>query len=89
MRIEIYVAHKTADKASEVWAVRTPEKITYCAAVRIEGVPVRTSFDPYRVPPAMIVIPEAHLTFDRGIAIIVGQVPSNRDDVERAATGEN
>jgi hypothetical protein len=89
MRIEIYVAHKTEEKRDEVWAVRTQEKITYCRAVQMEGVVLATSFDSKRVPPAMIVIPNAHLTFEDGVARIVGPVTSNRDAVERASTGEN
>jgi hypothetical protein len=56
MRIEIYLAHKTADKAEQAWAVRTPEKIIYCRSVLVHTYPVKTSFDPKREPVAVIVV---------------------------------
>jgi hypothetical protein len=56
MRIEIYLAHKTADKEDQAWAVRTPEKIVYCRSVRIETSPVETSFVPGREPVALVTV---------------------------------
>jgi hypothetical protein len=88
VKIEIYVAHKTAEKAAEVWAVRTPDGIRYCPAVIIEGVRMRTSFEATRVPPAMLVIPDAHLSFEHGVAVVTRVVPSNEGAVCDAANGE-
>lgn len=56
MRIEIYLAHKTAEKAEVAWAVRTPEGIIYCRKVRIHTYPIETSFVPGREPVAFIFV---------------------------------